>query len=312
MISTKDKMLSSWTMDDIPDLTGKVIFITGTTSGIGIHAARSFSSKNATVIMACRNANKMAQVAESCGPGIIHQLMCDISDMDSVRTCTAAFRRLGIKTIDVLLLNAGIMMPPYGLSKQGIEQTFATNHLGHWLLTGLLLDYLTNTPNSRIVCVSSVVHLLVSKINYDMVRGDKRKYSAQKAYFYSKLANLWFVQELNRKLIEAKSHTIAISAHPGICHSNLLISKDRPLLWRLFGKTFVRWTQSTEQGAQSIIMAAIDMNATRHSYYGPSGWRELKGPPSSTGTLNPIVYDEESAEELWKISEELSRFEYPI
>ena len=304
----------SWTVDTIPDLTNKVFFITGCNSGIGYHAAKLFSQHNATVVMACRNAQKMATAAESFTTGRIIQLVCDTSDMNSVRECVQLFKSTGLDHIDVLLLNAGIMMPPYSLSKQGYESQFATNHLGHFLLTGLLLDYITKTSGSRIISVSSNAHRAGNKFQYDVIKGkNPQAYNNINMYSQTKLANLLFVTQLNRRFIADGIETIAVGAHPGASDTSLGKRDHTPWYISILVKTLSGlMIQSAEAGSWPLVMAAVDPNITRTNYYAPSGWFEFAGTPKSDGFKNNVLNDETLAQQLWTISEEMTDFKYSI
>ena len=305
-----------WTTDQIPDLTDKVILVTGATSGIGLEAAKVFAHNGAKLVMACRNTDKMAKVAQQFQdekPSDIVQLKLDTSDLDSVRDFVADFKDTRIPKIDVLLLNAGVnSLHSFTKSKQGVELTFATNHLGHWLLTGMLLDYMASVPDSRIIAVSSLGHKYNNHIDYSVARGNEPStYAGMVTYCQTKLANQWFVTALNRRLVAAGIQTIAVPAHPGATRTDL--NREASSFFNsLFVALIAPLQQTVEQGALPLIMAAVDPLITRNSYYAPSGFFELGGTPKSNGHLSAAVSDQGKDQELWDLSEELTGYKYPI
>lgn len=303
----------SWGLSDVPNLSEKTVAITGATSGIGLHAAKILAHHGAKVVMLCRNVDKMASVASSIHTekaSDIVQLQCDTSDLESVRACAEAFKNSGIPRLDALILNAGAIAHEFKQTPQGLESMFATNHLGHWLLTGLLMDFIKDVPDSRIVLVSSIAHRSVKKIDYDVARGvNGEKFRSFEVYGGSKLANLWMAASLNRRLEKAGAKTIAVPAHPGITESNLA-GPSPPLIVRAIQFLSSPLTQSTEQGSLPLVMAATDPSITKDSYCGPGRFFEVFGPPIASGNKTPAAGDVEKAEELWTISEELCNFEY--
>lgn len=309
----------TWNVDtDVPDLSGRVFVVTGCSSnGVGFYAALRFAKHGGTVVMACRNATKMQNAADAIRaqvPGAeLVQLIVDTSDLDSVRRFAAEFRERGPPKIDVLLLNAGIGNGE-GTSPQGADLLFATNHLGHWLMTGLLLDLMSH-PGARIVSVSSLAHRLVSGINYDVASGKApREYGDFKSYSESKLANHWFVAELNRRLLLTKSPIVAVCAHPGCAWTDILKNNDNGwsayIRRKLVHPIVYMLCQSAENGSWPLVMAATDPDISREKHYGPSGPFEMYGAPKANAIQSELCSDEAKAKELWETSESCTNFKY--
>ena len=299
-------MTSHWTENDIPDQTGRVAIVTGANSGIGWDTARALAQKGATVIMACRNlqkANPAADQIKALNPaGHVVVMLLDLADLDSVRAFTAAFRE-SYDRLDMLINNAGVMNTPYGKTAQGFEQQFGINHLGHFALTGLLLDLLNSTPQARIVTVSSFGHRL-GAIHFDDLNWERR-YDAQRAYAQSKLANLLFTYELQRRLTAAGQGTLAAAVHPGWTATNLQKhSRIYQLLNPIVG-------QSTAMGALPTLYAATAADIRGGDYAGPGGFLELHGNPKKVRS-SARSHEEALARRLWAISEELTGIKYPL
>ncbi len=302
----------NWTLNDLPDLSGKVIVITGANSGIGYESARAFARNGAQIILACRDTAKADQAllkiqAEIPGAqGEILQL--DLTSLQSVHDFTERFKT-SYNRLDILLNNAGIMMVPYGVTADGFEKQLGTNHLGPFALTGLLMDQLLETPDSRVVTVSSNAHYSGELDFKDLMFADGRGYSPMKAYNRSKLANLLFTYELQRRLDTHEADTISVAAHPGISDTGLAdhffdhwYSKIfRPLMGTLF--------QSAAMGALPSIRAAVDPLVVGGQYYGPNGKRERSGFPVVVQS-NQTSHNLEDALQLWEISEKLTGIRY--
>jgi len=215
-------MTSNWTAENIPDLTGKIAIVTGANSGIGYEMARALAHKEATVILACRNKARgeaaVRQIDQEYSEAQVELMQLDLSDLASVRRFADEFSS-HYDRLDILINNAGIMAIPFGKTADGFELQFGTNHLGHFALTGLLLDFLIRTPKARVTTVSSGGHRF-GKIDFDNLNGEK-DYDRGGAYAQSKLANLLFTYELQRRLEGAGVDTIAVAAHPGWTATNL-------------------------------------------------------------------------------------------
>jgi NAD(P)-dependent dehydrogenase (short-subunit alcohol dehydrogenase family) len=304
---TKVKIMSKndqWTANDIPDQSGRVVIVTGANSGIGYETARALAQKGATVIMACRSIDKANEAVTLCRAeepqGGVEVMQLDLGDLDSVQGFAEGFKDQ-YDRLDLLINNAGIMQPPFGLTEQKFETQFGVNHLGHFALTGLLLDVVMRTPGSRIVTVSSTMHKY-GKIDFDNLNAESG-YSATSAYGQSKLANLLFTYELQRKLEDAGSDTIATAAHPGWTETNL----QRHSGGVRFLNRFL--AQTPEMGALPTLRAATDPDARGGSYYGPSNRFESAGYPKQVKS-NARSHDSDVAQRLWTVSEEMTGVRY--
>src|ERR1035437_10157843 len=215
---------SDWTIEDIPDLTGKTILVTGGNSGLGFEAVKLFALKGAHVVMACRSVNKgeeaKKQIIDFNPKADILIMELNLTDLESIRSFVNLFKE-NHSRLDVLLNNAGIMMVPYGLTKNGFENQLGTTHLGHFALTGLLLDLLKKTPKSRVVNVSSMAHKSGVMDFDNLLYENGKDYSPMKAYGRSKLSNLLFTYELQRFFEPNKIDCMAVVAHPGVSDTNL-------------------------------------------------------------------------------------------
>ncbi len=300
-------MTHQWTEKDIPSQTGRVAIVTGANSGLGWETARALAQKGATVIMACRNMQKANTAAEQLKqrhlPGNVVAMPLDLGDLDSVSAFASAFRE-NYDRLDLLINNAGVMFPPYGKTAQGFEQQFGINHLGHFALTSLLLDMLNETPGSRIVTVSSGTHR-IGVIDFDNLNWEQG-YNPQRAYGRSKLANLLFTYELQRRLTAARKSTLAVAAHPGWAATNLgrHASSNLQGVDRLFG-------QRPERGALPILYAATAPDVRGGEYFGPGGFLEMRGYPKKAKS-NERSHDEEVARRLWTVSENLTQVTYRL
>jgi NAD(P)-dependent dehydrogenase (short-subunit alcohol dehydrogenase family) len=290
-----------WDSNDIPDQKGRVAIVTGSSSGIGYETARVLANKNATVVIAVRNMKKGTAVAEKIKAAYenadIKVIELDLANLESVRQFSENFKKNHTR-LDLLINNAGVMMPPYAKTSDGFELQFGTNHLGHFVLTGLLMDLILNTGSSRVVNVSSTAHKS-GKIDFDDLNWEKRKYKKMQTYADSKIANLYFTYELQRKLEKAGSHTIAVASHPGWTATEL----QRHVGIVHFLNRF--FSQGIEMGALPTLYAAIASDAKGGDYYGPSGWLEMRGYPKKVES-NGLSHDKEIAKRLWEVSEKLT------
>ncbi|MEO2077613.1 MAG: oxidoreductase [Bacillus sp. (in: firmicutes)] len=290
-------------------LEGKKIIITGANSGIGYEAAKALSKSGAEVVLAVRNEEKGKVAVESIFKEIPHAkvvvMRLDLADLTSVRDFVEEFKKR-YDSLHILINNAGVMVPPYGLTKDGFELQFGSNHLGHFALTGLLLPLLKNTPQSRVVSLSSIAHRGAS-IDFDNLDGLKG-YKGMKFYGQSKLANLLFAKELDNRLKEHGLPTISLACHPGISSTNLfkIGKREAPGYLKALMKVFF---QRAEMGALPTIYAATEPSLKGGEYIGPDGRGNRKGKPTIE-TPAPGVYNSETMKQLWEVSERLTGVVY--
>ena len=300
--------MSKWTVNDIPNLTRKIALITGANSGIGYETAKEFARKGAHTILACRSIEKGADTQERIRAEIpdakLEPMVLDLTSLQSVRQFADAFKEK-YDQLDILVNNAGIMMVPYGKTEDGFERQFGTNHLGHFALTGMLIDLLLKTPNARVVNVSSGGHRF-GNLDFDnLMFEDSTAYTPMLAYGNSKLANLLFTYEMQRLLDAKKANTIAVAAHPGISTTNLANHLAHPLIMKLAMPLFGWMMQSAAMGALPSIRAAVDAEVSGGQYFGPDGRKEQKGYPIVVQS-NEASQNKEDARRLWQVSEELT------
>ena len=248
----------AWKPSEIPDQTGRVIVITGANGGLGAETAKALAARGATVIMACRNAVKANRVADAI-PGDVQVASLDLSDLSSVRAFAAA-----CGPIDVLINNAGLMNIPFSRTEDGFETQFAVNHLGHFALTGLLLDRIQD----RIVTLASIAHRRTSKLRIDDVNYQDRRYVRSLAYAQTKLANLMFAG-VQRRLTESGRKQRSYAVHPGVCATDLFARTETPL--DRIAKPVVRLVgHPPARAAHSSLFAATMPDADPDLYWGPS------------------------------------------
>ena len=290
----------AWTAKDIPDQTGRTAIVTGANSGIGFHTAAQLAEKGAHVVLACRNMEKanaaIAEIVQQHEHARCTAKLLDLSRQQSVRS----FAENALETlpsIDLLINNAGVMIPPKTMTEDGLELQFATNHLGHFALTALLAPNILKTPHSRIVTVASNAHKW-AKINFDDLQRN-RFYVPWDAYGQSKLANLLFAYELDRRLRANGHTTLSIAAHPGYTTTNIGQHSS-------FVQFATQWiAQDTLRGALTTLRAATDPHATGGSYWGPKYLLQMAGPPVELRS-NRRSHRTEDAARLWAVSEALS------
>ncbi len=300
-----------WTIQDMPDQSGKVIIVTGANSGLGFETSKALAARSAQVVMACRNMRKGEEAAaaiRTAVPGASLDLMqLDLASLDSIEQFAQTFKTR-YERLDVLVNNAGIMATPYTQTADGFEMQFGTNHLGHFALTGALLDVLLKTPGARIVNVSSGMHRFVSSMNFDDIQG-RQAYNRWNAYGQSKLANLLFTYELQRKLEQADADLIAVAAHPGYAATNLQTNGRGGAGSRVWNGINKLLAQSQAMGALPQLYAATEDTVSGGEYYGPGGLFESRGYPTRV-QASAAAHDAAAAARLWQISEELTGVTY--
>lgn len=307
-------MSRGWSADDLPDLTGKTIVVTGGNSGIGYCAAVELARKGARTVLACRDqakAEKAASAIRAAHPNATVEVMAlDLASLASVRDFADAFHRQHDR-LDVLCNNAGVMALPYRKTVDGFEMQIGTNHLGHFALTGRLLDLLRTTPNARVVNVSSGAHR-AGWIRFDDLNWE-RGYRKWFAYGQSKIANLLFTYELQRRLAAANVPVISVACHPGYAATNLQAAGPR-----MAGSTLMEqitelgnrlFAQSAEMGALPTLYAIAADTVRGGDYIGPDGPGEMHGHPRKV-TSNSRSHDEGTARRLWDLSEQLTQVRY--
>ena len=306
----------AWSAADIGDQTGRVALVTGANSGIGYQAARALAAHGAHVVLACRDPERARRTYDELDKDLddcsIEILPLDLADLSSVRAAAADFLETHAR-LDLLVNNAGVMGTPYRLTADGVELQMATNHLGHFALTGLLLDRIVTTERSRVVTVSSHMHR-VGRLRLDDVAGAKRR-NTWVEYGTTKLANLLFTAELSRRLEQAGLGTVALAAHPGWTRSNLAgngaalgDSRVRRKLARTAGRTL---GQSAAAGALPVLCAATSRHVHNGQYIGPARWFGMAGPPK-LDRPSRRARDVEAARRLWEASEKLTGVRYSV
>jgi NAD(P)-dependent dehydrogenase (short-subunit alcohol dehydrogenase family) len=292
--------MPTFSTSSIPDMTGKTIIVTGANSGIGRAAATALADHGAHVVLAVRNIDKgQAAAAQMNGTTEVRRL--DLASLESVREFAAGWS----DPIDILINNAGIMIPPLSRTADGFELQFGTNHLGHFALTNLLLPHVTG----RVVSVASGAHRLGS-IDFDDLNWERKSYKAWRAYGQSKLSNLLFTAELQRRLIGAGSEVLATAAHPGYSATNLQSHSENRLMEVLMviGNRVI--AQDDKGGALPTLYAAV-ADVPGNSYAGPSGFMEGRGAPKLVGRSKEAL-DEGVARRLWDVSEQLTGVSFPL
>ncbi len=305
---------NKWSEQNIGNLTQQRILITGANSGIGFETARILAERGAEIILACRNQGKaqaaIDRIKQTAPQATLHFLPLDLADQNSIQTAVKAFQKQFF-SLDRLINNAGVMWLPQSTTPQGFEMQFGTNHLGHFALTGLLLDTLLKTPNSRIITLSSIAHKS-GNINFQDIHL-KQSYRRHKAYAQSKLANLIFAYELQRRLSAAKANILSVAVHPGVTNSNLVI----PAFEKAGMKSFSHWaksiipkvTQNTLNGALPALYACTEDTIQGGDYIGPDGLFQLYGTPKKVKSTKRS-HDRNIASKLWALSESLTQVSY--
>lgn len=294
-------MSAQWTAADIPVLTGRTAVVTGANRGLGLEIAKSLAGAGANVVLACRDAGK-AQIALATLRGAPSALSLDLADLSSIRRFATEFKaRHG--RLDLLIHNAAAILVPLQRTRDGFEQHLATNHLGPFALTGLLLDALAAAPQARVVTTGSLAHRLTPGLDLNDPNFERKPYKEMDAYAKSKLAALLFCFEFDRRLRRAALPILSVAAHPGYTATN-------PDLGGFFMRLSTRlFAQKPELGALPALYAACAPEVAGGAYYGPAGYKELGGYPKPVD-CRPEARDPQLAERLWTLSEQWTGVRY--
>ena len=303
----------TWTEKNVPDESGRLAIVTGSNTGLGYDTARVLAARGAKVVLAVRDTAKGDAAAariRTLSPAAdvtVHKL--DLGSLASVRTAGAELAA-AYPRIDLLINNAGVMYPPKQTTADGFELQFGTNHLGHFALTGLLLNNMLGVEGSRVVVVSSIAHNIRAKIDFADLQWETRRYDRVASYGQSKLANLMFTYDLQRRLAAANAKTIAVAAHPGVAATELVRhvpGASLPGVNWLSG----RLLNTSELGALPTLRAATDPAVQGGQYYGPDGFKQMRGYPILV-TSSEQSHDTAIQQRLWTVSEELTGVTYPV
>ncbi len=295
----------SFNLENIPSQKGKIAIVTGANSGLGKEITIGLAKKEIKVIMACRNQSKAEsakeEVLSQVNSADIEIMLLDLNSLNSVRNFATAFGEK-YDRIDLLIENAGIMIPPLSKTEDGFESQMGVNYFSHFLLTNLLYPLLNKTEGARIATTSSLAHER-GRIDFDNLNAEK-SYSKMGAYGQSKLACLLFAYELKRRLEKAGSNVIAVSSHPGVSKTNLFTNIPT-LAQILMAPLLPIFTHLPKYAALPTLYAALGPDVKSGDYFGPTGFNGMKGKPGKVKS-KPHSYDEKMASELWDISEKLT------
>lgn len=300
----------SFNIDNIPNQEGKIAIVTGANIGLGFEIAKALAKKKVKVIMACRSIEKSNKAIDKIIKDIpnakLETMHLDLSSQASIRQFTKTFKA-EYTSLDLLINNAGVMLTPYDKTEDGFELQIGVNHLGHFLLTGLLLETMDTTKGARIISLSSMAHRM-GTINFEDLQSEK-SYNRLQAYNQSKLACLMFALELDRRLKEKDSNTISLAAHPGASPETNLVrhmTKVESFLLAIF-KPLI--SHSNENGALPTLMAALHYPVKGGEYFGPTGFSETKGKPGKAKIAKRAM-NKDVAKRLWDVSENLMGISY--
>src|SRR6478672_2526279 len=299
-------MSAKWTSDDVPGQQGRLAVVTGADTGLGFETARVLAARGASVVLAVRDTDKGKRAAAAIAgtaPGAdVTVQPLDLASLESIRAAAGELRARHPR-IDLLVNNAGVMLTPRQATRDGFELQFGTNHLGHFALTGLLLEQMLPVPGSRVVTLSSIAHRIRARINFGDLQG-QRSYRRVAAYSQSKLANLMFTYELARRLSGAGT-TIAVAAHPGLAATEL--TRNSPAVTASF---YALVSQKAAMGALPTLRAATDPGVAGGQYYGPRGFFGTRGYPKLAKSSRQS-HDTAIQRRLWAVSEELTGVTFP-
>lgn len=307
--------MTHWTASDIPSQAGKLAVVTGANSGLGYYTTLELARKGAQVIMACRSQEKtepaVNDIRKEVPDAKLEFMSLDLADLKSIRGFVQAFTTKH-QTLDLLINNAGVMALPFRKTADGFEMQIGTNHLGHFALTGLLLNTLKATPGARVVNVASMAHNWTPGMDLNDLNWERKKYKKWDAYGKSKLANLLFTFELDRRLKRAGSQVMSVAAHPGYSATNLGVAgptMEKSLIGKLMMDIGNLYAQPADRGALPQLYAATMPDMQGSDYVGPDGFKQMKGYPKKVGCRR-IARDQELAAKLWVLSQQLTGVKY--
>jgi NAD(P)-dependent dehydrogenase (short-subunit alcohol dehydrogenase family) len=301
-----------WSENDVPDQSGRVVVVTGSNTGLGLDTARVLAERGAQVVLAVRNVDKgeaaCGKIRQSVPDAEVSTQLLDLGSLESVRTASAELRAAHPR-VDLLINNAAVAFPPKTTTPDGFELQFATNHLGHFALTGLLLENMLGVDGARVVVVASLDHKLGGAIHFDDLQWERR-YSSALAYAQSKLANLMFCYEFHRRLVKSGAPLMTVAAHPGYTKSDLFRNMWKPIQAMMkFSDLFIG--QDPAKGALPQLYAATMPDVQGGQYWGPDGFLEMAGYPTLVRSSKKS-YDQQAQERLWTVSEELTGVTYSV
>jgi len=304
--------MAAFDLTQIPSQKGRVGIVTGANIGLGYETALAFAEKDMTVILACRNAKKAndakAKIIEQYPKAKVDYINLDLGRLASVRKFAKEVL-VKYNRIDLLVNNAGIMVPPFSLTEDGFESQMGVNYFGHFLLTALLYPTIKQTKGSRIVSLSSIAHRS-GKINFDDLQS-RKSYNATVAYSQSKLACLMFAYELDRRIKRAGGQVLSVASHPGISTTNLAQHMPNWVQKYLFPILAPLIAQSPNAGAEPTLYAALGNDVKGGDYFGPNGFREMRGRAIKVDSTSRSK-DLDVAKRLWEVSEKLTKTSFPL
>lgn len=322
--SSSALVAAQWSVSQIPSMLDKVIIVTGANSGIGYFTALELARNDATVVLGCRSKSRAEKAIADIKKQVPHAnlffIELDLSSLESVRAFAAAFKSQ-FDRLDVLVNNAGLMYPAETHTNDGLETQFAVNHLGHFVLTQLLIDVMRSTGSVRVVNVSSVGHRMAKPINFDkLATSIRNKWFYFDEYNTSKLCNLLFTYELDRRIRDEDlvGQLLSVAAHPGVSGTQLVPHVIIGYLPRFLHApmcTLLDWVpilQSAERGAIPILFAATSRSVQSGDYYGPNGFQNLLGTAPIKETSSSLSYSEELATKLWWASEDIAHCKFSL
>jgi len=304
--------MNRWDTKHMPDLSGKVVIVTGGNTGIGLQAAIAFAGKGAETILACRNEAKamraVRQIKKKIPEAKVRYLHLDLGNLGSVHRFAESFRS-AYSRLDILLNNAGVILNPFRTTEDGFESQMGINHLGHFALTGLLMDIIAETDGARVVNVSSRSYRR-GRMDFDNFQYEAGKgFSRIGAYTRSKLANILFTYELDRRFRMANINALSVAVHPGYSYTDFGRARFFKVLKYVFYPAVVAITQSSARGALPSIRASVDPGVDGGDFYGPGGKMEIKGYPVKISS-NGASHSKRDSRLLWEISEKLTGVKY--